>query len=460
MTQHGVGFVQGYGAGAQLPGIGAGGLGDVLEFLFLVRQEFVQRRVQQADGDGQARHFLEDGFEIAALHGQQFGKRRFAFGFCVGQDHLAHGDDALGVEEHVFGTAQADAFSPELARRGGIGGCVGIGAHFQDAHFVGPAHQRAEIAGQFGLTHADLSLEHLAGGAIDGDDVAAVDGYISCHHFAARGVNLEHAGARYAGPAHAARHHSGVAGHAAAGGEDAACRMHAVNVFRAGFGAHQNHIFVIGGQLFGFFGCEGDLAGGGTGRRAQAGGDLLARGIGIQRGMQQLVQGFGFDTRDGGLLVDQSLAHHVHGCLQRRIGRALAGTGLQHEQLAFLDGELHVLHVSVMLFQPLADGFEFLECLGHGFFHAGLAAALALAHDLADGLRGADAGHHVFALGVDQEFAVEQLFAGSRVAGKGDAGGAAFAAIAEHHGLHGDGRAPVFGDVVQLAIGVGARAAP
>ena len=93
-------------------------------------------------------------FEIAALHRQQFGQRGFALVFGVGQDHLAHRDDAVGFEEHVLGAAQADAFGAELARRGGIGRRVGIGADLQAAHFVGPAHQGAEIAGQFRLAHA------------------------------------------------------------------------------------------------------------------------------------------------------------------------------------------------------------------------------------------------------------------------------------------------------------------
>ena len=55
--------------------IGAGGARHFLDFLFLVRQEFVQRRIEQTDGDGQARHVLEDRREIAALHRQQLGQR-------------------------------------------------------------------------------------------------------------------------------------------------------------------------------------------------------------------------------------------------------------------------------------------------------------------------------------------------------------------------------------------------
>ena len=32
---------------------------------------------------------------------------------AVGQDHLAHGDDALGLEEHMLGAAEPDALGAE-----------------------------------------------------------------------------------------------------------------------------------------------------------------------------------------------------------------------------------------------------------------------------------------------------------------------------------------------------------
>jgi hypothetical protein len=49
-------------------------------------------------------------------------QRGAAAGLVFGQDHLAHGADALGVEEHVLGAAEADALGAELPRRLGIGG--------------------------------------------------------------------------------------------------------------------------------------------------------------------------------------------------------------------------------------------------------------------------------------------------------------------------------------------------
>ena len=177
-------------------------------------------------------------------------------------------------------------------------------------------------------------------------------------------------------------------------------------------------------------------------------------------GCSKLVQRRGIDAADRGILVDQLFAHHVDGGLERGFRRALAGPGLEHEELAFLHREFHVLHVAVMLFQPLADGLQFGKGLGHRLFHRGFAAALALAHDFGDGLRRADARHHVLALGVDEEFAVEQLLAGGGIAGEGDAGGRGLAAIAEHHRLHRHRRAPILRNIVQLAIGVGAGAVP
>ena len=61
----------------------------------------------------------------------------------------------------------------------------------------------------------------------------------------------------------------------------------------------------------------------------------------------------------------------------------------------------------------------------------------------------ADAGHHVLALGVDQEVAVLALGPGGRVAGEADAGARRVVAVAEHHGLDVDGGAEVVGDAAR-----------
>ena len=84
----------------------------------ILGRELVQRRVDQADGDGLAVHGLEDADEVVALERQQLGQRLLAGFERVGDDHLLDGQAAFfGVEEHVLGAAQADAFGAHLDRR-------------------------------------------------------------------------------------------------------------------------------------------------------------------------------------------------------------------------------------------------------------------------------------------------------------------------------------------------------
>ena len=176
--------------------------------------------------------------------------------------------------------------------------------------------------------------------------------------------------------------------------------------------------------------------------------------------MQQLVERGGIDPRHRFLLGDQAFIGELDGDAQRRFGGALAAAGLQHPQLALLDRELHVLHVAVVLFEQRVDPRQLLERLRHRGFHRGLVGAGFLARILGDVLRRADAGHHVLALRVDQEFAVQLALAGRGIARERNAGRRGLAHIAEHHRLHVDRGAPGFRNVVQPAIGHRARVHP
>ncbi len=97
---------------------------------------------------------------------------------------------------------------------------------------------------------------------------------------------------------------------------------------------------------------------------------------------------------------------------------------------------------------------------GHDFFEAGKIGLCQFLFGQAEGLRGTDTGNHIFALGVDQIFAVVSVFAGGRVTGEANAGGAVIAHVAKHHGLNVDSRAPMVGQLVQFTIRAGARVHP
>ncbi len=231
--------------------------------------------------------------------------------------------------------------------------------------------------------------------------------------------------------------------------------MHAVDIFRAGFNAHQNGRFAILGEALDFLGRQGNNAGSCARRRGQTlGKDGFFR-IGIKGRVQQLVKRRRIDAQDSLFLANQPLFRHVDGDLERCRCGALAATGLQHEQLAALHRELDILHIAVMLLEVLTHLTELLEHLRHHLFHGWQVGILFLAAPYGQVLRGTDTGNHVLALCIDEVFAIKLVLAGGRVAGEGNAGGAIIPHIAEHHGLNIDRSAPCFRDIMQAAIGFG-----
>jgi hypothetical protein len=203
-----------------------------------------------------------------------------------------------------------------------------------------------------------------------------------------------------------------VRGNPALGGEDALGGDHAAKVFRAGFIADEQDFFTAGFGGGGAVGIQIDLAGCGTRTGGKAGREQLGfLDVGdVEDRRKQLVELVGRIAQHGGLPVDELLLEHVHRELQRGGGGALAVAGLQHEQLAFLNGELDVLHVLEVFFEDLADLHEFGIALGH------------LLLEFGDRLRSADAGDDVLALGIDEELTVELVRAIGGVAGEGNAG--------------------------------------
>ena len=103
-------------------------LREILLLLRRVRQELVQRRIEEANRRRIALERPEDAGEVLALVRQQLGQRRLPRLERLGENHLAHRVDAIALEEHVLGAAQADA---DRAERDGVArllGRVGVGA--------------------------------------------------------------------------------------------------------------------------------------------------------------------------------------------------------------------------------------------------------------------------------------------------------------------------------------------
>ena len=237
---------------------------------------------------------------------------------------------------------------------------------------------------------------------------------------------------------------------AAACGENAVGCDHAAQILRGCLEADEQHFLALGLGRLGAVGVEVHFAGGGTRACREAFGDgfgLLHRRLVKDRG-EQLIQVVRRDAFHGVFPGDQFFFHHLAGDAYSGQAGAFAVAGLEHEHFFLLDGELEVLHVAEMFLKHLADAEQFLVRAGQNFLKVG------------NGVRCADAGHHVFALGVHHELAPENVFAGGGVAGEGDAGAGVIAGVAEHHRLHVDRRAPLDRDVVLAAVNDGAVVHP
>ena len=164
--------------------------------------------------------------------------------------------------------------------------------------------------------------------------------------------------------------------------------------------------------------------------------------------MEELVELARVDPRHRLLAREQALGGHLHRDPERGLRGALARSRLQQEELAVLDRELDVLHLAVVVLEPLEGLDEVVVRLRQALVHP------------VDRLRRADARDDVLSLRVDEELAVQAPLAGRRVAGEADARAGGVALVAEHHLHDVDGRTEVVGDLVRAAVDLRARRLP
>ena len=456
VAEHGVGFVELLDAARDDFGAEAEFLGELFLLLALVRDELVQRRIDEADGDRESIHRLEDADEVAALERQKLVQSFNSSFPAVGEDHFLNGALAFLAllrefevgEEHVLGAAEADAFGAEFAGLAGILRRVGIGANSESAYGVGPLHQclicrRERWRDEIHLAGVDEALT-----AIERDPFAFLDGLAADGHGLRLIVNVELFGADDAALAPAAGDDCGVRSFTSSGGEDSLCDGHSADIFGAGFAANKNDLFALLGPFLGVVSGEDDLADCGAGYGVDAGAEdarferLLVE-LGVDDGIEEALDIFRFYSKYGFFLRDQFFIGHVDGHLEGCGRSALAGAGLEHVELSVFNGELHVLHVAEVFLKFCSNFFQLPVNLGHDALHLG------------ERHRRADAGDDVFALRVDEVIAVEGFVAGARVTREADTGAGIVAGVAENHLHDVDGGAEEAGDLLYAAIGDG-----
>src|SRR5215204_1050238 len=242
--------------------------------------------------------------------------------------------------------------TPRVLRR------VGVGPDAEPAALVGPRHEPLDGIDDVAVTlghafrfvalqgadhgarhHGDLADEHLAGAAVDGDDVALADPHaVRRGELASSSVDTQDLGPDHARATHPARDHGGMAGLSAAGGEDALGGDHAAQVVGVRLPTDQDDVLAAVCPLDGARRAEHGLADGRAGTGGHALGHELTLSTRVELREHQPGELVAGDPGQRLVLVDQSLVDELAGDPERRRGRALADAGLEHPQLAALDG--------------------------------------------------------------------------------------------------------------------------
>src|ERR1019366_339491 len=398
---------------AQLFQLGRFRLGDfqLRDFhhqVFAARQELVQRWIDGADGDRETIHGAKDADKIVALHGKQFAQCIAAVFFGIGENHGPHVRQAVLGEEHVLGAAQPNPFGAERARLKSVARNVRVGAHTHAAEGLGPAHELLQLGVvRLGGDGVELAIDDSARCAIKRDPIALLQHLAVNAHLTGLLIYIDVTGAGHAALAHAAGDNGGVTRHSTTRRKNAGRNFHSANVLGRGFAAHQDQLrFAVLVELFHrFVRGEDDLTDRRARRRRQSGREHInVLALLIQTRNQKVVELVGFDAEDGLFLRDQAFLDHLDGDPHGRASGALAVTRLQHVEAAVLDGELKVLHVAIVFFQPRGDFAQLVVDVGLDLL------------EFRDVDRRAHTRDDVLALRVHQELAVKLLDAGRGVA--------------------------------------------
>ena len=335
--------------------------------VFALGQEFMQRRIEGADDNGEAVHRFEETGEVRTLDGQQLQQSALpARLFVTGENHgLHHERQAIFRKEHMFGAAKADTFGAELAGGLGVARNVGIGAHAELAtELIGPAHELAdEMRGMFsvgfdgvGLTDDRLrpwcrrrEIQSPSFTTTALPPVVTVTVFLACRSIA------DVARTDDTGTSHTAGDYRRVAGFAADRGENTFGNIHAVNVIRRGLFRGTRRTGPLAEAIF-----TASSAVSATRPSDSAPGDAEMPVVtlvqdpssvfGIENGVQELIELV--RARRAGLascFSDHAFSSTMSTAILNRGGPgALTVAGLQHVELLVLNGELEVLHVFVV----------------------------------------------------------------------------------------------------------------
>ena len=251
-------------------------------------------------------------------------------------------------------------------------------------------------------------------------------------------------------------HHGRMTGRPAVAGENAFGGDHAVDIVRLGFRADHDHRLPFLAPFLGGIGIKDGQAHGG----ARAGIDGLFDQPAVPRPRAWFLAaalncGWSSMSTCSGLtrMMAFFLSIRPSSTISTAILMAARAVRLPSRVCSIQSLRFSIVNSTSCISRKWLSSFiANARELGEGFRQVPL--------QVLDGQGVADAGHHVFALGVEQIIAVEFLVPVDRVAGEGHPGPAVVAQVAEDHRLNVDGGAQVVANTGGVAVIDGPLAEP
>ncbi len=424
------------------------------DVFFFRRNEFVKRRVQETNGN---RHTLESfhkSFEVCLLHRLDCVESFYAFFNGFGANHLAEFVDSARSEEHMFGTDETDTLCAEFCRSLCVGRRICVCANAERFIFVCEFHNSSEVTA-VGVCRNGLDdcIVDVARRTVEGETVAFAENLACEFEVFLVLVHLDVAATGNAAGSHSASNNRRVRGLTAANGKDALCVFHTFDVLGRSLESYENDFLAC----FAFFNCvlcgKYDCTCGSARRCCDTFADDVClvcffECFCVKLRVEQHIESLCVDLEQCFLLCNHTLVDEVASDTDCSCSSTFTVSGLKHIEFLLLNGKLHILHISVVVFQNLANVLELSVHFGKHFCHLG------------DRHRGANACDDVLALCVHKEFAHKTGFARCGVTSECNARAAIVAHIAERHHLYVDCGTPAVRDVVVHTIDVCARVVP
>ena len=362
-------------------------------------------------------------------------------------------------------TCQTDTLSTESTSYFCVLWCISIGTNLHLCIFVAEVHKSLEVTTQLSSLCSNLASINLTCCTIQRDVVTL----LICNTFdfdsLALVVNIDSTGTRYAALTHTTSNNGSVRCHTATSCQDTFSTCHTSKVFWRCLDTNHDNLVAVSSPLLCIISMEHNLSASSTRRCWQTLCDNLClwQSILIEYWVQQFVELLWLATHNSSLLINEAFLNEVHSNLHHCSTCTLTVTCLEEPKLTLLNGELHILHIVIVLLQLVLKSIQLLIQLWHSLFHRRILSNALLLRDtctlsptlwtnLCNLLWCADTSNNVLTLCIDKVLTIEEVFTITSITREANTCSRCVAHVTEYHCHNRNGCTPLVRNSFHLTI--------